>query len=175
MEVIDWFVAGDTLDVVLSHLDPEAQTTLLRSEPILLLRGERIAGGLLPLSFADVPVAVVALDLSTQDVEYGPTTATDADRTAPTSSFRLLGVHPNPFRNRTRVSLEVPEAASAMLTLYDLLGREVARHAYPSVGPGVATLDVQVPQAASGTYLYRVRLDGPSGAREATGTLTILK
>ncbi|GIV60502.1 MAG: hypothetical protein KatS3mg043_1591 [Rhodothermaceae bacterium] len=76
--------------------------------------------------------------------------------------------HPNPFRLQTRIVFTLPEAAMVRLTVYDVLGRAVARPAagrYPA-GTHAVTWDgrseagVPVP---GGVYVYR--LEGGSSVQ----------
>lgn len=87
-----------------------------------------------------------------------------------------LGNHPNPFNPETTIRFQLPEPASATLTVFDLQGAQVRTldlgrldaGGHQTVWDG---LDSQGRPAASGTYLYRLDLPG----RSETGRMTLLR
>jgi flagellar hook assembly protein FlgD len=81
---------------------------------------------------------------------------------------------PNPFNPRTTIAFDLPQPGRARLQIFDVRGRRL-RGLVDGVLPAGThrvvwdgRLDNGLP-AASGTYLYRLDLDGrPAGARTAT-------
>ncbi len=75
--------------------------------------------------------------------------------------YKLYNNFPNPFNPSTKIAFELPGASHVTLTIYDILGREVAEIAdrnYPAgyneiTWNGVSRNGQQV---ASGVYLYRI-------------------
>ena len=77
------------------------------------------------------------------------------------SAFALHEARPNPFNPSTSISYEVPQQAHITLTVYNLLGQEVARLVDEAQSPGRYRAVWQGRNAdgqavASGVYLYRL-------------------
>ena len=75
--------------------------------------------------------------------------------------YKLYNNFPNPFNPSTKIAFELPKASHVTLTIYDVLGREVAENAdqkYPA-GYNEVTwngLNRSGEQASSGVYFYRI-------------------
>jgi flagellar hook assembly protein FlgD len=87
--------------------------------------------------------------LSTEGAEYVPTT------------FAISQNFPNPFNPSTTIRFQIPERASVLLKVYDMLGREVATLVNEEKNPGFFTVSWngrnQYGQpVASGVYFYRM-------------------
>ena len=89
--------------------------------------------------------------------------------------IRLAGAAPNPFSTETTLRYALPEAGTASVVVFDLLGRRVAE-AQPgaqAAGDNATGLRLALP---AGVYVYRVDLDGASGQRySATGRFTVVR
>ena len=103
-------------------------------------------------------------------------TSTDEFASVPVD-FALNGNFPNPFNPTTTISFELSNAGPVMLTVYDILGREVVNlingvlpaGEHESVWNG---LDAEGNVVPSGTYLYRLSFgSGKSQSR----VMTLLK
>jgi hypothetical protein len=69
---------------------------------------------------------------------------------------RLLQNYPNPFNPTTVIRFELPSASEARLTVFDLLGREVAVLVKEARGPGSHEVQFDAAGLPSGLYLYRL-------------------
>jgi Tol biopolymer transport system component len=91
--------------------------------------------------------------------------------------FGLLPNFPNPFNPSTRIHYSLPVAAHVTLSIYDVLGREVARLADETQDAGghMVTLDAKLysPELASGVYFYRLDAK-PSGGASFSATRRML-
>jgi hypothetical protein len=90
--------------------------------------------------------------------------------------FRLYPNYPNPFNPSTTIRFNLPKAVHVRLSIYDLLGREIAVLVNGKRKEGVHEvrwngLDAQHVPLPSGVYLYR--LDAAS--YKGTGKLLLLK
>lgn len=74
----------------------------------------------------------------------------------PTSSV-LLQNYPNPFNPRTTITFQVATSGSVQLTVYNLLGQQVARLVNEVKSPGTYTVAFDGISLASGSYLYELR------------------
>jgi hypothetical protein len=74
----------------------------------------------------------------------------------PPSHFALEQNYPNPFNPSTTINYELPRASHVTLTVYDLLGREVATLVDGLEEPGYKSVEWNAAGVASGIYLCRL-------------------
>jgi hypothetical protein len=98
-------------------------------------------------------VQVQATDASGEDV------AAAAEGGLP-AVLVLHGAAPNPFGIATTLRFALPRAAHARLSVFDVLGREVARLVDGEVGAGPHEALLDGARLPSGTYLVRLEADG---------------
>ncbi|GAB5522115.1 MAG: hypothetical protein RhofKO_43660 [Rhodothermales bacterium] len=116
---------------------------------------------------------------SLSGVDAGPwatfrfTTATGVSRATegPAQRFELHANHPNPFTGHTRIAYSVPTPGPVVLTVHDLLGREVARLQDGHQHPGTHMAHFHADDHPSGLYLYRLQ----AGTHTVTRTMTLIK
>ncbi len=75
-------------------------------------------------------------------------------------------IYPNPFNNFTSLSFNLPETAHVCATVYDVLGREVARLADEAFIAGQHRLSVQATAWSSGVYFLRFETLGQIETRK---------
>jgi hypothetical protein len=87
-------------------------------------------------------------------------TGVHALRLATPSTFRLGQNYPNPFNPSTTITFELPKSSDVRLTVFDLLGREVAVlvNERREAGGHAATFDASA--LSSGVYVYRLEAGG---------------
>ena len=78
----------------------------------------------------------------------------------PPETFALRSAAPNPFREATRIRYALPEAAHVQLTVYDMMGREVARVVDKKQGAGYHNVSWSGDNLPSGVYVYRLQASG---------------
>ena len=93
----------------------------------------------------------------------GQPTATE--REPPARGFALEQNYPNPFHPTTTVDYTLTRPGRVQLTVYDLLGREMARLHDGAAAPGTHRARVDATGWASGVYLYRLMTAGGSATR----------
>jgi hypothetical protein len=64
---------------------------------------------------------------------------------------------PNPFNPATKITFELPNSGKVQLTIFDIMGREVARIYDEILAAGVHQVDFNASQIPSGTYFYRLQ------------------
>ncbi len=84
--------------------------------------------------------------------------------------FALYQNYPNPFNPSTIITYDIPIPARVVLTVYDILGREVKTLVDASEPAGVHriqwnSLNVAGQHVASGVYFYRIVAEGNDGER----------
>lgn len=91
--------------------------------------------------------------VSTSDVR-------DASRHEVYTEFALRQNYPNPFNSLTVINFQLPVPGRVLLTVHDLLGREVAVLVNETKDAGVHAIDFDASGLSSGLYLYRFRAGG---------------
>lgn len=87
-------------------------------------------------------------------------------------AFRLDAPAPHPVTDQATMDLALPTASQVSLEIYDMMGRRIATPARGSKSAGFYTVQLDATQWPSGTYFYRVRVDGEM--RE-TGRFTVVR
>ena len=82
------------------------------------------------------------------------------------NEFRLDQNYPNPFNPATEVRYELPVQSRVLLTVHDLLGREVATLVDGVIPAGRYTARWDASAAPSGIYFYRLTAGSFIGARK---------
>jgi len=88
-------------------------------------------------------------------------------------TFKLFQNYPNPFNPSTKISFTIPSSASGRnqfvnLSVYDVLGREVARLFSEEVSPGNYEAEFKVGNLPSGVYIYSLTTNEHSLSKKMT-------
>ena len=67
---------------------------------------------------------------------------------------------PNPFREQTSITFELPHVAHIQLRIFDLLGREVTTVVDDEREAGIHEVKVELKMKKSGLYFYQLEADG---------------
>jgi hypothetical protein len=92
--------------------------------------------------------------------------------------FSLSQNYPNPFNPTTNIKFGIPQNSSVKITIYDMLGREVATLVNTNYTPGYYTVPFNASKLASGMYIYRMTSQSLSGDQQiftSTKKLMLLK
>jgi hypothetical protein len=87
------------------------------------------------------------------------------------AEYALQQNYPNPFNPSTTIMFQLAKAGFVSLTVYDLLGQEVATLVNENKAPGTYSIDWLAGRVPSGTYFYRLQ----SGSFTATRTMMLMK
>ena len=102
----------------------------------------------------------------------GDVRVSTADEAGPVArEFALNKNYPNPFSDRTWIGYSIPEAAHVVLTVYDLMGREVTRLVDGLQPAGDFDVEVDAAGWPSGAYIYRLSADG----LQQTGKMVLIR
>jgi len=82
------------------------------------------------------------------------------------ADFMLAQNYPNPFNPSTRIEYRIADAGLVKLTVYDMLGREVASLVNVEKQPGTYKVDWNANGLASGMYLYQLRAGSFTASRK---------
>jgi hypothetical protein len=99
------------------------------------------------------------------DFSFGPASAVDESEEVLPETYALLQNYPNPFNPSTTIEYAIPRAGHVLLTVYDLMGREVARLVDREQGAGSYRIDFDGSALSSGVYFYRLQAGGFSQVR----------
>jgi photosystem II stability/assembly factor-like uncharacterized protein len=72
------------------------------------------------------------------------------------SSYSLSQNYPNPFNPSTKITYQLPKSENVRVTVFDLLGREVAVLVNEFKTAGTYNIEFNASQLSSGVYLYRI-------------------
>ena len=90
--------------------------------------------------------------------------------------FRADSAYPNPANAEAGISIDLPVAAEVRVSLYDVLGREVASVPAQALEAGTnQELKLDLSGLPSGVYLWRTEAIGVSGTERASGQLTVVR
>ena len=84
------------------------------------------------------------------------------------TEFGIVAAYPNPFNASARLTYGLPEVADARLTIYDVLGREVAVLTAGVHSAGVHAVTFDGSRLSSGIYIARLEAAGRVSHRKLT-------
>ena len=104
------------------------------------------------------------------------TVGVNSDESLIPKEFALYDNFPNPFNPTTQIAVDLPEAATTEITVWNIMGQKVATLYAGDLNAGHHTLnfdgrDSNGKQLTSGMYLYRVA----AGKYNATKKMTLMK
>jgi hypothetical protein len=73
--------------------------------------------------------------------------------------YRLEQNYPNPFNPSTTIRFSIPERQNVRLSVYDLLGREVAKLIDEEMNAGWYSVVYHAAGLSSGVYVYRIHTE----------------
>ena len=74
--------------------------------------------------------------------------------------YSLEQNYPNPFNPATVIKYQLPKSSNVKISVYDLLGKEVATLVNGNVEAGYHQVEFNGSDLASGLYLYKIEADG---------------
>ncbi len=113
-----------------------------------------VAGSTEQELFDNVPMLEVAVEAST-----------------PEGTYVLESAYPNPLASRATIGFELPTAQDVRVTVYDVLGREVAVLVDGVRQAGPQSVELDASSLPSGMYIYRLS----AGSTQLTQTFTVVR
>jgi hypothetical protein len=101
-----------------------------------------------------------------------PTAVDDPQEQIPTTHV-IASNYPNPFNASTLISFELPQPVHVKVTVFDILGREVAIVADGNYPAGVNNVRFDASGGVDGSAIYFYRVQ--AGTEVATGKMVLLK
>ncbi|MGE5400029.1 MAG: alpha/beta hydrolase-fold protein [Ignavibacteriales bacterium] len=102
-----------------------------------------------------------------------PTNVSENKQTQELCQLRLMPNYPNPFNPSTSIRFQLPEACHVRLSLFNLLGKEIAVLLDTDLPAGVHLYNLRSDEfrLSSGTYYYHLR----AGGNLRSGKMVLLK
>jgi hypothetical protein len=110
----------------------------------------------------NVQLVVVAMDIhnNASAPSTGVTVPTSIDDDQSPTEFALSQNFPNPFNPSTVIGYQLSVSGRARLTVYDVLGREIANLVDGEMPAGSHTVTFDASKLTSGIYMYRLQAGG---------------
>jgi hypothetical protein len=105
------------------------------------------------------------------DIAFGTGTAVQEPVAAAPSAYALLQNFPNPFNPSTEIRYQVPAVSPVKLTVYNLLGMQMAVLVNETKAPGSYNVRFDASALPTGVYMYRLE----AGSYTETRRMTLLK
>lgn len=80
--------------------------------------------------------------------------------------YNLSQNYPNPFNPTTIIGYQLPKSGFVTLKVFDILGREIASLVNERKEAGAYQISFNASRLASGTYFYRLQVDGYTQTKE---------
>ena len=106
----------------------------------------------------------MSLENVTTDGITHPYIEITVDVSTPTE-FALFQNYPNPFNPNTTISFNLKEQSDVALTIYNMLGQQLAAYNYGTLGAGRYQEEINMDRFTSGVYYYRLDANGDDGQR----------
>lgn len=90
-------------------------------------------------------------------------------------TFNLKQNYPNPFNPVTSISFGIPQSGNAKLSVFDILGREVAVLVNENLTAGEYKINFNASNLPSGVYMYRLNVNGDKANFTDTKKLILVK
>jgi hypothetical protein len=115
-------------------------------------------GTILAVSQPDTLYAGGSAEVTGLDYSYPSSPSTDVRQASPAlpAGYALSQNYPNPFNPSTMITFSIPAAGHVKLTVYDVLGREVASLVDRQMAPGSYEASFDAAGLPSGLYIYRI-------------------
>jgi len=85
--------------------------------------------------------------------------------------YTLFQNYPNPFNPTTKIRIDLPDVNTAILKIYDILGREVTTLLNRKLNSGTYDIEFNASDLSSGIYFYKLT----SGDYSSTKSMVVIK
>lgn len=90
-------------------------------------------------------------------------------------TIALAGNYPNPFNPTTNIRYTTPYSGNVTITIYNTLGEVLYTQQVMNVSAGSHDFNFNAAGIASGTYFYKISLNGEKQLESLTGKMLLLK
>lgn len=141
-----------------SYVDASAQSVYREFVAPVLYPGSDVPdNGIISFSITGaVGFPHVGSTIAVDDLSFGPATGVNDLPNGLPKMFRLEQNYPNPFNPTTNIVYDVPEQSHVTMTVFDMLGRQVAVVLDQTQPAGRYKAVFDASALTSGTYFYRL-------------------
>lgn len=93
-------------------------------------------------------------------------TVTNVDENGMPSEYKLNQNYPNPFNPTTKISFTTPKEGHVKLSVYNVLGQEIAKLVDDDLSSGTYSVDFDGSRLNSGVYVYKLETNDFSSIRK---------
>jgi hypothetical protein len=128
------------------------------------------------VKLAEKAVAGSSVSIATEMTDItGAAVMSKVDVAALPTEFSLMQNYPNPFNPSTQISYSLPQAGMVKLTVYNIMGQEVARLVNEQKNAGSYSIEWAPKNLASGMYIYRINVQTEKELLTSSKRLMLLK
>ncbi len=157
---IFWQVAGEVTIGTNAHFEGN----ILSQTAIILHTGASLNGRALAQS-------AITLDQNPVTHPTSQATSIGGKENSLPGQFTLSQNYPNPFNPATTIKYEIPEAAHVEMTVYNIMGQEMATLVNSRQAAGQYRIQFDASNLTSGVYIYRINADN----YQSTKRMTLIK
>ena len=110
----------------------------------------------------DSVVNITMMNPLTETARWTTTVGINQISSVVPDKFNLYNNYPNPFNPSTVIKFDVAKTQMVKLTVYDMLGKEVANLVNDNLSPGSYSVNFDGSNVSSGMYFYRIETNGYS-------------
>ena len=160
-------IPNDTSEVIYNYVAVNPDTSNYHGRPIGIVRETDTYNTAVlefPLYYVEEPISHYILHYILNDFGEIPSTDIDDVQELLPKSTQLLQNYPNPFNNTTTLKYNLSQAGMVSITIYNILGQEVARPVSEFQQPGMKSVAWQAYSLPSGIYFARMKTEDYSGS-----------
>jgi hypothetical protein len=156
----------DSSEVIYNYVSATPDTSVLHGRPIgVIHQTDTYNTAILefPLYYVEEPISYQILHQILSDFGELPTGIDDQQAILPKST-QILQNYPNPFNSSTTLKYNLTQATEVKITIYNILGQEVARPVDEYQQAGVKSINWFAGNLPSGIYFARMKTENYSGS-----------
>jgi hypothetical protein len=109
-----------------------------------------------PASSSNVETASEGSYFLLDDLEFGAAVNSVEQLGTGIVEYRLAQNYPNPFNPATKISFSLPQSGNVKMTVFNIIGQEVATLLNENMNAGTHELEFHAGQLPSGIYYYQI-------------------
>ncbi|UCE67342.1 MAG: T9SS type A sorting domain-containing protein [Candidatus Zixiibacteriota bacterium] len=159
-------IPNDSSEVIYTYVAVNPDTSNYHGRPIAMVHQTdtyNTAALEFPSYYVEEPISYQILHQILNDFGEIPTGIDDSQILLP-GSTQLMWNYPNPFNNATALKYNLSQAGNVSITIYNILGQEVARLLNDYQNPGAKTITWNAASLSSGIYFARMKTEDYSGS-----------
>jgi len=160
-------IPNDSSEIIYNYVAVNPDTSNYHDRPVgIIHQTDNYNTAVLefPLYYVEEPISHYILHYILNDFGEVPMSGIDENQDLLPRSTQLLQNYPNPFNNTTTLKYNLSQAGVVSLTIYNILGQEVARPVNEFQQTGAKSVTWKVDHLPSGIYFARMITKDYSGS-----------